>query len=220
MKKRILGRILAVVFCVMAMSATLLTLTACDDKVGEFYYHIQDDNTVQVYVEQYDMEELIVPDTIAGLRVTSIKEPKKTQKVNTTLTTVVLPETLRTIEMSAFRGCSALENINFPKYLTKIEAYAFENCSVLETVRLPQGLVSIDGSAFSNCISLKNVYIPRSVTNIGASAFSFKSSPDLQIWVEISESEKPPYNFFTGGWANDWVSGTGEIHWNYNGYND
>lgn len=201
----------------MAVSCTLLALTACDDRIGEFYYHVQDDNTVEVYVEQYNMEELVVPDTIAGLRVSSIKAPRKTQKVNTTLKKVVLPETLRTINTEAFKGCSALEDINFPKYLTSIEYSAFENCSVLQTARLPQGLTSVGMSAFASCISLKNAYVPRSVTYMGA--YVFRNSPDLEIWVELSEDEKPPYSFWGApSWDNSWATGVGEIHWNYNGY--
>ena len=55
--------------------------------------------------------DLIIPDTIDGLSVTTIGE-------------------------SAFKDCSNLNSITLPKSISKIEAWAFQNCTGLDSVKI------------------------------------------------------------------------------------
>ncbi len=206
-----LKKMLVLVVLVLMLGCITLSLTACskDEYIGGFYCKIKSDNTIAVYVDEYIDEELVIPDTIAGLKVTGVMKPKSKQKVNTILTKVVLPETVRWIEKESFKGCVALSEINLPERMAVIYENAFENCSSLVSIRIPDGVTELGEEAFKGCISLENVYIPASVENMGYAVF--EGCPDLEIW--IAREKKPWY----------WVGfgdGVKEVHWNYDGYNN
>ena len=78
---------------------------------------------------------------------------------------------LESIGSSAFSGCSSLESITIPSRVTSIGSYAFSNCSSLTSVTIPSRVTSIGSYAFEDCSSLTSVTIPSSVTTIGEFAF-------------------------------------------------
>ena len=111
------------------------------------------------------------------------------------LHTILLPETLETIETEAFRGCGNLEEMDIPertvrigdsafrdcismRKLTvrnsciKIGERAFENCASLSDITLPDGLTEIYGGVFNSCKSLTGIRLPANLTILGESAFS------------------------------------------------
>ncbi len=85
-------------------------------------------------------------------------------------------EGTRIICDSAFSNCSSLSKIVIPNSVTSICDSAFSNCSSLSEIFIPNSVTSIGDSAFSNCSSLSYIVIPNSVTSIGDSAFKFCSS--------------------------------------------
>lgn len=89
---------------------------------------------------------------------------------------VELPQTLQTIGEWAFYNSKLNSNrysIVIPNSVTTIEEYAFGLCSNLEEIQLSStsNLNSIGRSAFSSS-GLRNIKIPASVTSIGKSAFA------------------------------------------------
>ena len=89
---------------------------------------------------------------------------------------VSIPNSVTTIDSSAFNGCSGLTNIEIPNSVTSIGDFAFFDCSSLRHVEIPNSVITIGDSAFYNCSSLRSVEIPNSVTNIGDSAFRYCES--------------------------------------------
>ena len=87
------------------------------------------------------------------------------------LTSVTIPNTVRSIGRSAFGGCSGLTSLDIPNSVTIIGEYVFDNCSSLTSITIPNGVTSIKNFAFWGCKSLKSVTIPNSVTSIGYCAF-------------------------------------------------
>ena len=87
--------------------------------------------------------------------------------------TVTLPSTLRTIGDYAFQGVTTLKSITTPAGLTSIGIYAFAECSALETVDLSASmqLKSIPGQAFHNVGAVKELLLPNSLESIGKSNF-------------------------------------------------
>ena len=67
------------------------------------------------------------------------------------------------------RGCC---NTTIPNTVTSIESSAFSGCSGLTSITIPNSVTSIGESAFSNCKGLTSINIPNSVTIIGKRAFS------------------------------------------------
>lgn len=90
---------------------------------------------------------------------------------NTTLKTIILPETLTTIGNSAFAMCQNLREINIPNSVTTLGRWMFEGCASLEEVNIPRGVTDIPASAFYGA-GIKRVTIPSSVTTIGGWAFN------------------------------------------------
>ena len=93
----------------------------------------------------------------------------------TSLSSIVIPDSVTNIGSSAFKGCSSLTSITIPEGVTSLEEATFYNCTSLESVTLPEGLLSIadryNHGVFENCTSLRSIVIPDSVTSIGSSAF-------------------------------------------------
>ncbi len=74
-----------------------------------------------------------------------------------------------------FRNCK-LTSIKLPNSVKSIGEYAFVWCSSLDYISIPNSVKSIGGYAFSGCSSLASVTIPNSVESIGSGAFSGCSS--------------------------------------------
>lgn len=82
-----------------------------------------------------------------------------------------IPETVRSIEESAFAGCGNLQTVVCPDGLAKIGYGAFSDCTAIEHIALPGSLRSIDAYAFRNCGALSGVSLPDGLEEIGAKAF-------------------------------------------------
>jgi len=71
----------------------------------------------------------------------------------------------------AFYDCSGLTSVIIPESVTSIDNYAFFGCIGLTSVIIPEPVKSIGDFAFDACIGLTSVIIPESVTSIGNYAF-------------------------------------------------
>lgn len=80
---------------------------------------------------------------------------------NCTALNPVCPEDLNliTIEVSAFRNCSQMTEINLGDSLQIVGDQAFYNCSALTELHFPPTVISIGDSAMKGCTSLKHLSI-------------------------------------------------------------
>lgn len=88
------------------------------------------------------------------------------------LTSVIIPNSVTEIGSSAFCRCTSLTSVNIPNSVTEIGSSAFYKCTSLTAVSIPNSVTIIDWSAFRDCSNLTSVNLPNSVTEIGSSAFA------------------------------------------------
>ena len=87
------------------------------------------------------------------------------------LTSVTIPDSVTSIGRSAFYKCSGLTSVTIPDSVTYIGEDAFSGCNGLTSVTIGSGVTSIGWYAFSGCSGLTSVTIPDSVTSIGDNVF-------------------------------------------------
>jgi len=117
----------------------------------------------------YDIEGgryVSIPSSIDGVEVVKIGEDAFRGK---DLYGVIVPDTVKIIEKSAFEWCR-LRELTLGKNVETINDNAFYNCGITNLV-LPSNVKYIGNAAFSNN-GLSSIIIPDSVTYIGDSAFS------------------------------------------------
>lgn len=152
----------------------ILEAEPSDEYANEMYGQLQDWKYMEVkngVLLKYRgiNENVIIPDGVKKIGEYAFSE--KITTVPSNLKSVIIPNSVTSIDENAFCNCENLTDINIPDSVTSIERGAFSGCSSLKSINIPNSVTSIGNSAFSGCSSLKSVYIPNSVENIEKYAF-------------------------------------------------
>ncbi len=122
---------------------------------------------------------------------------------NTNIKAIHLPESIRSIGYSIFRG-SPLEYINLPKAVSVLPSFAFEHTKFKQFV-IPDTIIEVQHNVFYGCEQLEKLYITEGATlkHIGfsenqrtviyasakSSAFKIAEKENIQL-VEIPSSKQ------------------------------
>ena len=145
--------------------------------------------------ENTEIKDLVIPNSVTSIESSAFSGCSG-------LTSVTIPNSVTSIGDGAFEYCSGLTSIVIPNSVTSIGDYAFSGCSGLTSITIPNSVTSIGKMAFSDCSGLTSVTIPNSVTSIGGGAFSGADIPTVVSLIEnpfkISESTFSKNTFENG----------------------
>lgn len=102
---------------------------------------------------------------------------------NSGITSLVVPESVETIDKLAFSHMANLVSATIPAGY----GITFNGCTSLKTAKITGNLTAIDDWMFNNCGQLSDFDIPDSVTRIGYSAFSGTALKEAVIPAGVTE---------------------------------
>lgn len=211
--RKIVSLVLSFAIC-FSICANFSMAEAADENSDKLTFTLSSDGTYYL-VGAKDTSvtgEVAIPATYEGLPVrqvnsygfkectgiTKVTLPEGIERLSTGafmdsgLTEIVLPSTLKYIANYVFRGCVNLKNIDIPNSVTHIGEAVFGK-SGLEKLVIPDSVVyrdvkNVGGKTPFNaqwlansCDSLKEVVLPGNMTEIGQSAFSWCVSLEKAI---------------------------------------
>lgn len=188
------------------LMALLMTATAWAD-LGDIFiedgikYQIisEDPNMVEVLGRESEpIGNLTIPESVNGYTVTCIGHLSFCDAEN--LESVIIPATVKSIDLLAFAGCTKLSSVNFANgsQLTVIASEAFDGCESLTSITIPDGVTSIGLYAFIGCTNITDVYcfadpslLTWDIRNTNEEAYDFKAEKatlchvaEVSTWTE------------------------------------
>ena len=109
------------------------------------------------------LTSIVIPESVDSLYENAFGQ-------NTGLTSVTLPGSLEYIGAYCFSG-SQITTITLPASIETIEMHTFSDCKSLQSITIPQNVTSIGYGAFWNCKTLSQIHIGKNVKSIGDAAF-------------------------------------------------
>ncbi len=194
---------------VLRQMLSLNTLDLSDASIvaggGTYYQSYSTSNNIignYMFSGYTNLQTILLPETITAIGIyafpaslTSIVIPNSVKTIEssafhscTGLADVTIGTGVTTIAESAFYGCTALTNVVIPDNVTTMNEKAFYGCTALESVTLSNALTTISPYAFWGCSSLNSLTVPNSVTTIDEYAFyQCSSMTSLLIGNEVTK---------------------------------
>lgn len=133
------------------------------DLVGSSAYSVRAANTsISGNIE--------IPQTYNGKPVVVIQN--SAFKDCSSLTSILIPNSIKSIGINAFENCSNITEITIPEGVTLIGNNTFKGCVKLASASFPTSIESFGANAFAGCTSLTSIVLPKNIQEIGANAFA------------------------------------------------
>ncbi|MCL2070815.1 MAG: leucine-rich repeat domain-containing protein [Oscillospiraceae bacterium] len=156
------------------------------DVYGNLFYTNRGDSVIIEGLANPNIKNVVIPDKIGGFQVMEIAAGAF---MDTSITSVTLPESLRFIGKFAFSGATELAEITIPAGVTSIGDAAFESSGISSVTFVAgddeEGL-SIGMAAFAGCAALTSIALPDRVLEVGAYGFTRSGLVSVEIGAGIT----------------------------------
>ena len=159
--KKLLMIVLAMVMLPAGMPTYRIEVQAgISEASGDYDYEIKEDG-VEITKYNGNGGDVVIPSKIDGKKVIGIGY--RAFLDCSSLTSVMIPDSVSSIGISAFYGCSSLTSVSIPDSVTSIKDSAFENCSSLTSVsslgRFSMNLQSLERTYIDKVFALCDYYL-------------------------------------------------------------
>lgn len=167
-------------------------ITFAATKIGDFFYTNFDAENKEVTLTKSpnkyeDLTIANIPATVVYNGVTyNVAYIDEDAFHSSKIETVTIPNSVISIGLRAFYGCSNLTDIDIPNSVTYIGLKVCQSCSSLKSARVGHGVTSIKTSMFSQCPELEKVTIGNNIQNIDMNAFN--ECTNLKQFINYSET--------------------------------
>lgn len=174
MKQKAMFKIL-VTLCVMALAGLTYPVLVYGEEAVQITdpdFHVDAEGRLISYTG--NQEQVVIPDGVKSIG----GDPDNSifQGTETTVVSVVIPDSVTEIGEGAFLNCRQLQEVTMGNGVTQINGFAFFGCSQLKSVKLSENLQEIGRKAFCFCESLETLDLPASLRIIEREAFGNCSS--------------------------------------------
>ena len=157
------------IFNTIFNAENVISIHAADtDKTYQNLTYTVSDDGIEITGCTDDTDELVIPASIDGVNVTSIKRYAFAD--NEKIKSVSLPDTLTYIDDAAFQNCTSLTSFEMPDSLTQIGNKLLMGCTGITSVKISKSLNNIMEYTFADT-AIESVEIPEGVIHIGSGCF-------------------------------------------------
>ena len=147
--KKLFASLLALVLLLTCIPLGAVSVSAATS--GDYTYTVTDGKATITGYTGY-ASAITIPSKLNGYPVTAIGGWAFYYRDN--LTSVTIPNSVKTIDSGAFCYCSSLISVTLPNSVTTIGECAFYGCDSLTSVTIPNNVAFIGDDAFQGCYSL------------------------------------------------------------------
>ena len=152
------------------------------------------------HVELPNSLEIIGKESFSACRFESIEIPDSVHTIQMSafsscgqLKEIVVPNSVTTMQAGVFNCCYKLEKVTLGTGINYIPRMTFGTCAKLVDVQIPENYIKIEEQAFEYCMELTELTLPSGITFIGNKAFNasdietIKFNGTVQMWAEMEK---------------------------------
>ena len=151
------------------------------------------EDTRVIYTEAFEgrnVTSVIIPDSVISIQDGAFWKCES-------LESITIGKGVKYIGYDAFNCCSSLKKITIPDNVERVDGSAFSGCSSLEEITIGKGIDKISSAMLSGCSSLKNIEIPDNIKSISANAFGGCSSlTEIRIPSSVTSISDAEFKIF------------------------
>lgn len=95
------------------------------------------------------LAQITIPSTVTNINSRAFK--------GTGLTSIDVPDTVRTLGYEVFMNCASLESVDYTRGVSMLSPRTFENCTSLKTFYFTSNMCRIRQTAFAGCTALESI---------------------------------------------------------------